>query len=116
MKKKLNLELQIEGVYASWFRTAVILITLAAALKTIDIKISNIVLTLSLCVILYIYKNLIDLKNNINKKKLYKFNILLSLLLLTALLVLYYINIYKLNILISILLLTVVLVLYYINI
>lgn len=66
--KILNLELQIEVVYASWFRTAVILITLAAALKNIDIKISNIVLTLSLCVILYIYKNLIDLKNNINKK------------------------------------------------
>jgi hypothetical protein len=93
MTQVLELELRIEAVYASWFRNAIILITLAAALKNIDIKISNVVLTLSLCVILYIYKNLIKLKDNIHEKKLYKFNILLSLLLLTALLVLYYINI-----------------------
>ena len=43
MTKVLELELRIEAVYASWFRNAIILITLAAALKNIDIKISNVV-------------------------------------------------------------------------
>ena len=88
MSKSLELELRIEAVYSSWFRNGIILITLASALKSIDLKISNILLLLSLCVMLYTYINLKKLENNISKNKLNSIYTLLSILLLCALLVL----------------------------
>ena len=93
MSKKLELELRIETIIVSWIRNAIILITLAVAIKNFAKEkmttISNLLILLSIIVIIYIYKKLKELKKNFNKNKLNKLYFIIFILFCISILVLY---------------------------
>ena len=93
MSKKLELELRIETIIVSWIRNAIILITLAVAIKNFAKEkmttISNLLILLSIIVIIYIYKRLEGLKKHFNKNKLNKLYFIISILFFISILVLY---------------------------
>tara|TARA_Y100000389_G_scaffold51151_1_gene46869 strand:- start:885 stop:1172 length:288 start_codon:yes stop_codon:yes gene_type:complete len=93
MSKKLELELRIETIIVSWIRNAIILITLAVAIKNFAKEkmttISNLLILLSIIIIIYIYKRLDGLKKHFNKNKLNKLYFIISILFFISILVLY---------------------------
>lgn len=93
MSKKLELELRIETIIVSWIRNAIILITLAVAIKNFGKEkmttVSNLLILLSIIVIIYIYKRLEGLKKHFNKKKLNKLYFIIGILFFISILVLY---------------------------
>lgn len=93
MSKKLELELRIETIIVSWIRNAIILITLAVAIKNFAKEkmttISNLLILLSIIIIIYIYKRLDGLKKHFNKNKLNKLYFIIGILFFISILVLY---------------------------